>query len=45
MNNELDPEWVELLEQAREYGISINEIKNFLQETKQPENEAALVNK
>ncbi|WP_078378984.1 anti-repressor SinI family protein [Sutcliffiella halmapala] len=45
MNNELDQEWVELMEQAREYGISVSEIRNFLQETKQSENELALVNK
>ena len=27
---ELDQEWVELIKEARELGISIEEIKNFL---------------
>ncbi|WAA12662.1 anti-repressor SinI family protein [Fervidibacillus halotolerans] len=26
----LDPEWVELIKEAKRYGIPINEIRNFL---------------
>jgi DNA-binding transcriptional MerR regulator len=45
LNNELDQEWVELFEQAREIGLSLNEIRDFLQKTQQKDIELALVSK
>lgn len=45
MNNELDQEWVELIEQARELGLSLSEIRDFLQKTRQQDIELALVSK
>ncbi|MCA1319642.1 anti-repressor SinI family protein [Bacillus tianshenii] len=45
MNNELDQEWVELIAQAREYGLSVDEIRDFLQKTGQHEKDLALVSK
>lgn len=45
LNNELDLEWVELFAQAREHGLSVDEIRDFLQKTGQHEKELALVSK
>jgi DNA-binding transcriptional MerR regulator len=45
LNNELDQEWVELIEQAREIGLSLNEIRDFLLRTQQQDIELALVSK
>ncbi|WP_223701368.1 anti-repressor SinI family protein [Sutcliffiella deserti] len=44
MNNELDVEWIELIAMAQDYGLSVDEIKFFLQEM-QSKNEEALVSK
>ncbi|WP_262372646.1 anti-repressor SinI family protein [Sutcliffiella horikoshii] len=43
MNNEMDLEWVELLTLARAYGISIEEVKAFLQETREQNKEVLVV--
>jgi len=45
LNNELDQEWVELIEQARELELSLSEIRDFLQKTRQQDIELALVSK
>lgn len=42
MSNELDMEWVELLALARAYGLTIEEVKAFLQETSE-QNKKVLV--
>ncbi|ART77966.1 hypothetical protein B4U37_18850 [Sutcliffiella horikoshii] len=43
MNKEVDLEWVELLSLARAYGISIEEVKAFLQQTSEPNKEVLVV--
>ncbi|WP_082153551.1 DNA-binding anti-repressor SinI [Bacillus sp. LL01] len=43
MSEEMDMEWVELLTLARAYGISIEEVKTFLQETSELNKEALVV--
>ncbi|QFT90563.1 Anti-repressor SinI [Bacillus sp. THAF10] len=42
MNKELDTEWVELMQIAKAYGISIDEVRAFLQESS-PSNKEVLV--
>ncbi len=43
LNVEMDMEWVELLTLARAYGISIEEVKAFLQETSEQNKEVLVV--
>ncbi|MGD6776547.1 anti-repressor SinI family protein [Bacillus sp. CHD6a] len=43
MNKEIDLEWVELLTLARAYGISIEEVRAFLQETSEQNKEVLVV--
>ncbi|WP_404347699.1 anti-repressor SinI family protein [Sutcliffiella horikoshii] len=43
MNKEIDLEWVELLTLARAYGISIEEVRVFLQETSEQNKEVLVV--
>jgi len=35
--NELDKEWVELILQARKQGLSIEDIREFINQTKRPQ--------
>ncbi|WP_240948436.1 anti-repressor SinI family protein [Bacillus sp. RO1] len=43
MNNEMDLEWVELMKLAKAYGISIEEVKAFLQKTREQNKEVLVV--
>ncbi|WP_404468895.1 DNA-binding anti-repressor SinI [Sutcliffiella horikoshii] len=43
MNKEIDLEWVELLTLARAYGISIEEVRVFFQETSEQNKEVLVV--
>lgn len=43
MNKEIDLEWVDLLTLARAYGISIEEVRAFLQETSEQNKEVLVV--
>ncbi len=43
MNKEMDIEWVDLLTLARTYGISIEEVRVFLQKTSEQNKEVLVV--